>query len=296
MDQLDELRCFLAVAEAGGFSAAARQTGLRQPSVSKAVAALEHRLGLTLFHRSTRQVSLTESGRLYYDRCRPLLEELEEAAVEAAAGAASASGVLRVSAPATFGRLHLVPILPAFLERHPGLKIDLVLSDTQTDLIREGIDVALRVGRVDDLSAVVRRIARTRLVVVGSNTYFARHGVPLRPEDLRRHNCLVYGRHAGADEWAFNGPEGVQRVSVTGNLRSDSIDAIRAAVAASLGIGAMTQASFISELADGSIREVLGDHGRATMDINAVWTSRRFVPSKVRLFVDHVSRQLPAML
>lgn len=296
MDQLDELRCFLAVAEAEGFSAAARQTGVRQPSVSKAVAALERRLGLTLLHRSTRQVSLTESGRLYYDRCRPLLEELEEAAVEAAAGAASASGVLRVSAPATFGRLHLVPILPGFLERQPGLKIDLVLSDAQTDLIREGIDVALRVGRVDDLSTVVRRIAQTRLVVVGSNDYFARHGVPMRPEDLRRHNCLVYGRQPGADEWEFNGPEGARRVSVSGNLRSDSIDAIRAAVAAGLGVGAMTQASFVSELADGSIREVLSDFGGATMDINAVWTPRRFVPSKVRLFVGHLSQHLPAML
>lgn len=290
MDRFDELSCFIAVVETGGFSKAARQCGVTQGMVSKAVAALEGRLGVSLFHRSTRQVVVTEQGHAYYERCSPLLEELEAVSAQAAHGTNALRGVLHVAAPASFGRLVLAPLLPVFFSRYPDLKLDLLMADNRTDLIANGTDVALRVGGEDDPGEIVRRLGRTRLHIVGSSSYFRRYGRPADPAELARHNCLIYGRDAKAGLWKFRGPQGLYEVPVHGCLRTDNLDTLRTAAIAGVGLTGLTAASISEDMSDMST--VLDDFVPWQFDIKAVWVKRRFVPAKVRIFVDFLAEQL----
>jgi DNA-binding transcriptional LysR family regulator len=167
MDRFHELNAFIAVVEAGGFSAAARRTGDSQPAVSKAIGALEKRLGVVLFNRSTRSVTLTDPGQRYYDRTKPLVEEMDDADSELTSSTLNVSGLIRIAASSTFGRLHILPLIPDLLSLNPGLQVDLVLSDFVRDMVEDRIDLAIRVGRVDEPDAVVRRVAGTPLVCVG---------------------------------------------------------------------------------------------------------------------------------
>jgi DNA-binding transcriptional LysR family regulator len=237
MDRLHELNAFIAVAEAGGFSAAGRRRGEAQSSVSKAIAALEKRLGLALFNRSTRSVTLTDQGQRYYDRTKLLVEELDDADNELTNSSLRVAGLVRISVASTFGRLHILPLLPELLSLYPDLKVDFVLSDLVRDMVEDRIDLAIRVGPVDQLDAVVRRVASTPLVCVGSRRYFEQRGVPRTPADLVDHNCLLYGGLREAADWPFVGPEGPFSVRVHGNLSSNSVVTIRAGVLAGLGIG-----------------------------------------------------------
>ena len=232
MDRFQELSAFIAVVEAGGFTAAARRTGESQPSISKAIGSLEKRLGVALFNRSTRSVTLTDQGRRYYDRAKPLLDEMEDADSELTSSTQSVSGFLRIAAAGTFGRLHVLPLIPDLLARHPGLRVDVVLSDFMRDMIEDGIDLAIRVGVVNDPEAVVRRIAKTPIVCVGSRHYFERHGIPKTPADLADHNCLVYRGMTESTHWPFAGPDGPFNVPVRGSLTSNSVETIRAGVLA----------------------------------------------------------------
>lgn len=191
LDRLAELNAFLAVVEAGGFSAAARSMGETQPAISKAIASLEKRLGVALFHRSTRSVTLTDHGQRYYDRVKPLLGEIDDADNELRNNALTLSGLVRISVASTFGRLHILPLIPELLSLQPGLRLDVILSDTVRDMVDDRIDLAIRVGPVDIPDAVVRRVAVTPLVCVGSRRYFEAHGLPKTPADLRHHNCLI---------------------------------------------------------------------------------------------------------
>lgn len=291
MDRLNELSCFVAVVETGGFSKAARQRGVTQGMVSKAVAALESRLGVALFHRSTRQVIVTEEGRAYYERCSPLLEELEAVSAQTTRSSSVLRGVLHVAAPASFGRLVLAPLLPVFFDRYPDLQIDLLMTDNRTDLVANGTDVALRVGGEDGPGEIVRLLGRTRLHIVGSNTYFQRHGRPSHPVDLADHNCLVYGRHENARLWKFRGPQGVFEIQVHGCMRTDNLDTLRTAAVAGIGLTGLTAASITGDMSDMST--VLDDFVPWQYDIKAVWVNRRFVPAKVRVFVDFLAEQLP---
>src|SRR5882762_1532571 len=193
MDRFHELNTFIAVVEAGGFSAAARRTGDSQSAVSKAIGTLEKRLGVVLFNRSTRSVTLTDQGQRYYDRTKPLVDDLDEADDELASCTLGAAGLIRIAAASTFGRLHVLPLIPDLLSINPGLQIDLVLSDTLRDMVEDRIDLAIRIGPVHDPDAIVRRVAGTPLVCVGSRRYFEQHGMPKTPAELVDHNCLVYG-------------------------------------------------------------------------------------------------------
>src|ERR1700748_3774762 len=193
MDRFHELNAFIAVVEAGGFSAAARRTGDSQSGISKAIGALEKRLGVMLFNRSTRSVTLTDQGQKYYDRTKPLIEEMDEADSELSSSTNNESGSIRIAASATFGRLHVLPLIPELLSLNPGLQVDLVLSDFVRDMVEDRIDLAIRVGPVNDPDAVVRRVASTPLVCVGSRRYFEQNGIPKTPAELVDHNCLLYG-------------------------------------------------------------------------------------------------------
>ena len=296
MDRFHELNVFIAVAEAGGFSAAARRTGLAQPAVSKAIASLEKRLGVALFNRSTRSVTLTDHGQRYFDRTKPMIEELDDADNDMASSSLRVSGPVRISVAATFGRLHVLPLIPDLLTLHPALDVDVVLSDIVRDMVEDRVDLAIRIGPVDEPDAVVRRVASTPLVCVGSRRYFRKHGMPQTPTDLGRHNCLIYGGLREAANWPFIGPDGPFSVSVRGNLSSNSIETIRAGVLAGVGIGFFTSASLVGELSDSDVVTILDDYVRGVRDVNLVWPKRRFVPARVRhtteFFAKAIARHL----
>jgi DNA-binding transcriptional LysR family regulator len=262
MDRFRELNAFIAVVETGGFSAAARRTGESQSAVSKAVGALERRLGVALLHRSTRKVTLTDQGQRYY-------------------------------APSTFGRLHVLPLIPDLLARHPDLRVDLVLSDALRDMVEDRIDLAIRLSMVNDPDSVVRRAAGTSLICAGSSRYFKRYGKPETPADLARHNCLIYGEMT---EWNFRGPEGRFSVPVRGNLSSNSAETILAGVKAGVGIGMFHRASLAEEFRDADVIAVLEDFVHEPRDISLVWPKRRFVPTRVRAATDFFAAALPLRL
>jgi DNA-binding transcriptional LysR family regulator len=272
VDRFHELNAFIAVVEAGGFSAAARTTGDSQSAVSKAIGALEKRLGVMLFNRSTRRVALTDQGQRYYDRIKPLCDEMQDADSELTASTLGISGLIRIAASATFGRLHVLPLIPDLL----------LLSDIVRDMVEDRIDLAIRVGPVDEPDAVVRRVAITPLVCVGSRLYFERHGSPKTPTDLVEHNCLLYGGTAEAAIWPFVGREGRFTVPVRGNLSSNSIETIRAAVLAGVGIGLFAKVSLADELCHPDVITILEDFMSDGRDISLVWPKRRFVPARVR--------------
>ena len=296
MDRLHELNAFMAVAEAGGFSAAARRSGEAQPSISKAIAALEKRLGVTLFNRSTRSVTLTDQGQQYYDRVKLLVEELEAADSELTSSSLRVSGLVRISVASTFGRLHVLPLIPELLSLYPDIKVDLVLSDLVRDMVEDRIDLAIRVGPVDELDAVVKRVAGTPLVCVGSRRYFNKHGIPRTPADLVDHNCLLYGGLREAADWPFVGPSGPFSVRVHGNLSSNSVEPIRAGVLAGVGIGFFAKVSLADELSHPDVITILGDFISGVRDISLVWPKRRLVPARVRRATEFFAEAIPKRL
>jgi DNA-binding transcriptional LysR family regulator len=292
MDRLSELKAFLAVVETGGFTAAARRTGTSQPAVSKAIGALENRLGVALFNRSTRNVTLTDQGQRYFDRMKPLLEEIDDANREVIGSAVDMSGSIRIAVPTTLGRLHILPIIPDLLSRFPKLEVDLVLSDLMRDMVEDRVDLVIRVGSVEEPDAVVRRAAKTPLVCVGSRQYFEKHGIPTKPADLADHNCLVYGGFKESANWPFVGQEGHFSVAVRGNLTSNSIETIRAGVLAGVGIGMFTKASLVEELSHPDVVTILGEYVQGTRDISFVWPKRRLVSARVRHVTDFLAASL----
>ncbi|MGO4135979.1 LysR family transcriptional regulator [Rhizobium brockwellii] len=292
MDRLSELEAFLAVVEAGGFTAAARRTGTSQPAVSKAIGALEDRLGVALFNRSTRNVTLTDQGQRYFDRMKPLLEEIDDANREVIGSAVDMSGSIRIAVPTTLGRLHILPIIPDLLSRFPKLEVDLVLSDLMRDMVEDRVDLVIRVGAVEEPDAVVRRVAKTPLVCVGSRQYFEKHGIPTEPAELADHNCLVYGGFKESANWPFVGPEGHFSVAVRGNLTSNSIETIRAGVLAGVGIGMFTKASLVEELSHPDVVTILGEYVQGIRDISFVWPKRRLVSARVRHVTDFLAASL----
>jgi DNA-binding transcriptional LysR family regulator len=281
------------VVEAGGFTAAARRTGDSQSAISKAIGALEKRLGVVLFNRNTRSVTLTDQGRRYYDRAKPLLDGIDDADSELTNSTHNASGLIRIAASATFGRLHILPLIPDLLSLHPGLQVDLVLSDFVRDMVEDGIDLAIRVGPVNDPDAIARRVASTPLVCVGSRRYFEQRGVPKTPVELVDHNCLLYRGLTESTHWPFVGPEGQFSVPVRGNLTSNSVETIRAGVLAGVGIGRFAKVSLADDLRDTEVITVLDEFMNDARDISLIWPRRRFVPARVRRVTDFFAEAIP---
>lgn len=289
MDRFRELTAFVTVVETGGFSAAARRLGDSQSAISKSVNALEKRLGVRLFNRSTRSVTLTDQGRRYYDRTKPLLEEIDSADGELASSTGKVSGLVRISAPSTFGRLHIIALIPKLLELHPNITLDVCLSDSVRDLVEDGVDLAIRLCPVHDPDSVVRRVAVTRLVCVGARQYLDRHGTPAVPVDLAQHNCLIY---SNMTEWPFQGPDGMFTVPVKGNLSSNSVETILAGVLAGVGVAMFNRASLVGDLLHPNIVTILDEFVSSSRDINLTWPRRRFVPARVRTVTDFFAAEL----
>jgi len=293
LDRFHEISAFIAVVEAGGFTAAARRTGDSQSAISKAVGSLERRLGVVLFNRSTRSVTLTDQGQRYYDRAKPLLDGMDDADGELTNSTHSVSGLIRIAASGTFGRLHILPLIPDLLSLHPGLRVDVVLSDFVRDMVDDGIDLAIRVGPVNDPDAIARRVASTPLVCVGSRRYFEQHGTPKTPAELVDHNCLLYRGSTESTHWPFVGPDGPFSVSVRGNLTSNSVETIRAGVLAGVGIGRFAKVSLADDLRHSDVITVLDEFMGDARDISLIWPRRRFVPARVRRVTEFFAEAIP---
>jgi DNA-binding transcriptional LysR family regulator len=292
MDRLATMETFVRVVEAGSFSAAARQLNVGQPAVSKSVAQLEERLGVRLLIRSTRGLVTTEAGRNFYTSARRAIEEADEADRQARGAANGLAGRLRVSAPVTFARLHVVPRLPKFLAAHPDLTIDLVLDDRVIDLLEEGVDIALRTGVLRDSSLVARKVATTRRVVLGTPAYFERTGIPKEPIDLTGHTAVVYIQNGSSDTWSFRQGASEASVKLAGCLRVTAAEGLRAAILRGMGLAIASEWMFAPELASGEVRMVLSDWILPAVDLWAVIPTGRMPNAKARAFVNFIGDQL----
>jgi len=290
MDRLAAMEAFVRVAETGSFSAAARRLGVSKSLVSRQIAALEGELGARLFNRTTRSLTLTEEGRGYQTQLVRILGDIEAANAAVSHLQVTPRGRLRVNAPMSFGTLHLAPAVRDFLDRYPEVDLDLVLNDRFVDLIEEGFDLALRIGRLADSSLVARKLAPMRLVVCGSPAYLARHGTPARPADLKRHRCLAYSGNALHDEWRFREPDGGETaIGIEGRLRVNNGDVLR--VAALQGLGLVNLPSFIvgGDLQAGALVSVLSEYAPPEAGIHAIYPQGRHLSPKVRALVDFLA-------
>lgn len=284
MNKFLALTVFTKVAEHGGFTAAARRLGLSVSAVTKTVARLEDELGTQLFNRTTRQLHTTDYGQEFYERCVRILADLEDAETALRQGSISYSGRVRVITPFSFGRVTLVPELPAFLRKYPEIVLDLNFSDQPVDLIAGGYDVAVRTGEISDSRLTTRLLTRGAQLTFAAPSYLARHGTPRTPEDLREHNCIV-GRFG--PEWSFRGPDRKPvTVRVSGNAIVNSGDALREAAAAGIGIGQGTWWLVRKDLERGAVESILPDYALEGMPISILYPAQRHLPAKVRVFID----------
>ena len=289
MDRLDAMRLFLRVVETGSFSAVAREANVGQPAVSKQIAALEEHLRAQLLHRTSRNLSLTEAGQIYYEATVRLLGDLDDAEQAVGRGQTQPSGLLRVALSAGFGRLVVVPLLPTFHTRYPEIVADLIVSDRYVDLVEDGIDVAIRLGELDDSSVIARRIGVSPRVTVATPAYLERTGAPATPYDLDRHACIAFTFQRRPRDWVFAGPEGPVRHSPKGPVRANDAENIRAAVLAGLGLAQTPHWLFDAELSSGEVCEVLADYPAERPPIHAVFPAGRKPASRVRVFIDHIA-------
>jgi len=292
MDVLLSMSVFRRVAETENFSAVARELGMSQPSVSKHVAALEKHLNTKLLNRSTRQLSLTDAGRQYYDRCIHILDELLETESILRDQHSLPAGTLRINTPVTFGELCIMPHLWEFLATYPDLNIDLIMDDHYIDLVKGGVDLAIRVGPMTDSNLIARNIGDSPRVTVASPDYIAINGEPENLQDLENHNCIVYTLLTTRNEWHFSGPDGKQSVSVSGRFSVNNPRSIRQAVIEGQGI-AVTPLWLIGDyIKTGQVKVILDKYTPTSLEISAVYPERRFVPAKVSFFIDYIRTKL----
>jgi len=285
MDRLRAMEVFARVVESGSFSAAGRDLGIGQPAVSKMVAELEERLRVRLLARSTRRVTPTEAGVAFYERAVRALAEANEADAVAQGLGAGLEGRLRICAPVTFARLHLVPKLGQFLEAHPRLRLEVIMDDRTVDLLEEGVDVSLHLGTLTDSALTARKLVQAERVVVASPSYLARRGTPRTPTDLPRHAAIVYGQKSGGAEWVFRRGRSDITVRVRGVLTLSAAEGVRAAVIAGQGFAISSRWMFAPELESGEVATLLSKWRLPPMDLWAVYPSGRLTSTKARAFV-----------
>jgi DNA-binding transcriptional LysR family regulator len=288
-DSLTEMSVFSRVVSAGSLSAAARELGLSAAVVSRRLAALEQRLGVRLINRTTRSLHLTDEGATYYDACARLLSEVEEADAAVSAGRAEPRGALRVALPASFGHLHVAPLIPGFAARYPNVQLALSLSDRSVNLVEEGFDVAIRIAHLADSSLAARKLAPNRRVVCASPEYLRRHGTPQSPDDLAGHNCLT--THDFAVTWEYRAPDGRPgSVRVAGRHACDNWEVLREWALAGLGIALKSTWDVRRQLEEGSLLPLFAGYTFDTdVAIYAVYPHRRFLPAKTRAFIEFLA-------
>lgn len=281
LDLITCIRSFVRTVETGSFSAVARELQTTQPTISKQIAALEEHLDVQLLVRSTRKVSLTDEGMRFYERCQSVLEALSEA--ESSVGKRQTpSGILRLNCSVAFGQMQILPRLKRFLDRYPDIQLDLTMADHFVDLVGEGIDLAIRIGKFPDPNLISQPLGSFRFVAIASAAYLQQQGEPQVPADLLHHNCIVYTRQSTGREWQFRGTT----VTVSGNLQVNNSMALREAVLANIGIGTSPIWAFKDELQDRSVKVILADYEPEPIPIRAVYRRGRFQSAKVNCFID----------
>lgn len=286
MDTLSAMRSFVRIADSGSLSAAARHLGRSKAAISKQLAELEAHLGVQLLLRTTRQVRLTELGRAYHDRCLQVLADIDalESLVQRNTGAPR--GVLRVAGPQTFAELHLTAAMHAFVSRHPELSVHLTLTDRYVDLIDDGIDVAIRVGQLDDSSLVARRLASTAIVACAAPAYLALRGVPATPDALSGHALVVDTNLRTPASWRFQQAGRSWNIRAQGQLQVNSAIMVRDLLLAGSGVGLCPEFVVREALASGQLVEVLADYRAYELGVYAVYPQRRHLAERVRVFVE----------
>jgi DNA-binding transcriptional LysR family regulator len=293
MDRIQAIRLFIRVVDLGSFSKAAADLRIGQPSATKLVAQLEKQLGSRLLHRSTHGVVPTEIGLLYYDKCKLIAHHLEEAESVAALLQSQVQGGLRISTSVAFGRRVLVPLVVRFMKLNPKLQIELSFEDGYVDLVEQGIDVAIRMGRLADSTLGARFLGINPWVLVGSPAYLAQRGVPNQPEDLVNHDALVYSTVQGDDKWLFTGLDGqLHPTAVRGTLRSNNLSALLAAARADMGLAALPWYVANESVKAGAVQAVLTEWTLPSQEIHAVYPSPRQVPTKVSGFIGWLQGQI----
>ncbi|OJF90424.1 LysR family transcriptional regulator [Pararhizobium antarcticum] len=287
MTNLGDLEVFARVVATGSMSAAGRALGFSPAVISKRIKRLEDRLGTRLLQRTTRQISLTDAGQGFYDRVLGVLAGIEDAEAFAAGRSGEVQGTLRISAPTSFGRMHIAPHLTRFMAAHPDLVLNLTLSDAFTDIVAEGFDLAIRIGELSDSSLVARRLAPVRRVLCASVDYTRRHGMPQTLADLEQHICLPAHNH---ESWKLEGPDGAVSYRPEGPLITNSSEVIREAVLSGAGIALRSTWDIGPDLRSGTLLQVLPEwEGSRNLSVSAVYPSRQFLPAKVRLFIDYLA-------
>ena len=290
-DRLFALRLFARIARTGSFSRAGRELGLSQPSASRIAAALERDVGAALMTRTTRGLALTEAGADYLARIEPILAALEEAD-HAARGTGELRGRLRIASSLGFGVREIIPLLPAFMQLHPALRIDLLMNDRHEDLVAEGIDVALRFGTLADSSATARRLGASPRLLVASPAYISRAGSPDTPESLANHEVILGPLGVGLESCTFRQGGLTTSVRVEGRLTTSANLAATAAAVAGLGITSVALWSCRSELASGALVQVLADWEMEPFELHAVFAAGRAAKPSARAFVDYLETAL----
>ena len=288
MDRMVAMETFVRVIETGSFSGAARLLNVGQPAVSKSVAQLEDRLGVRLLIRSTRGLTPTEAGQNFYERARRAVEEANEADQAARGAGCGLTGRLRVSAAPAFVSLRLMSHLPDFMAAHPQLALDLILDDRAIDLVEAGIDVALRLGTLEDSIAIARKLATGPRVVLGTPAYFAHAGIPTTPAALLGHEAVIYTHNSAGKAWRFQKDGAEVSVSMTGRLHVSAAEGVRAALLAGMGLAVASEWMFGPELARGEVRTVLTDWTLPAVDLWALFPTGRMASAKARAFAEFV--------
>jgi DNA-binding transcriptional LysR family regulator len=292
MDRLDDIEAFLAVVEKGSLTTAARHLQRSLQSISRSLTTLERSVAVDLVRRTTRQSHPTEAGLAFYRRVRPAFTEIRDARLEAASQQAELTGLLRVEAPALFAAAHIVPVIAKLLERHPGIEIELKISDREVDLVAERLDLAVRIREMRDSTLKAKRLGEIRAVVFGAPSYFAKHGRPTHPDELARHECVVRLTDGDAETWQFRIGGRRRSIRVGGRFRSDSTAATNAAVACGVGIG-FAPLWLVRSLVDrGEVEIILENFEMARIPIHAVWLPTKVPLAKAQIFTDALIARL----
>ncbi|TDP62871.1 LysR family transcriptional regulator [Bradymonas sediminis] len=291
MDISSAMQIFVEVVREEGFTAAARKLKVSKSHVSKQVDRLEEHLGVRLLERTTRQVSVTELGAIYFEHCRRILEEIDEAERAVTSLQASPVGLLRVSAPVSFGMMYLNEVVLDFIEKWPELEIDIHYADTRVDLIGEGFDVAVRIDALDDSGLIARRLAPIKLGLVASPEYLERFGRPGHPRELDGHSCLLYKYQATGTNWRLHGPDGETVVRVEGRVTANNGRALVDAARRGLGIALAPDFIAFDALDSGELEFILKPWSPGNLVLSAVYPHRRYLSQKVRLFIDFLAER-----
>jgi len=293
MDSLTDIVVFVRVVDDGSFTRAAERLKLSRSVVSKYVTRLEGRLGARLLNRTTRRLSLTEAGRIFYQRSRRGLQDIEEAEAEVSRLQEKPRGVLRINSPMSFGILHIAPALPEFLAQHPEVSVEMNLDDRVVDVIEEGFDVSIRIAEMPDSSLIARRLAPCRHVIVAAPAYLEKHGTPRTPEDLRDHNIISFSYQTSAYDWHFISPDNKQiSVPVSGSMQANNSLALREALLRGVGITRTPTFVVGKDVQDGHLLSILGNYRTLEVSIYLVYPQRRHLSPKVRAFVDFMADRI----